>query len=191
MTAITSTTTPVVPPMSASVRLWVGLGNFLGSIVAFVALLATYGFAEQVMAAQSAAQTGAVVTQKVTWWGPDFPASMGMAVLMVGAAAAAVGSMIQQSKIFAERAGHESLQRGWVWWYVLRPFWSALLGAVAVVALDAGVIKLGDQSTSSTGLTVLVTAGFIAGLFTDQVLQKLRSALGATDPVQLATAPAS
>jgi hypothetical protein len=169
-------------PISSTARTWLGLGNVVGCILAFVALVATYGFAEQVMTEQAAAKGGSLVTHVAAWWGPDFPASMGMAVLLVGAAAGMVGSMIQQSRIFAERAGRETLQQTWVWWYVLRPMWSALLGAVVVVALNAGVIQIGDKSSSPAGLTVLVTAGFIAGLFTDRVLDRLRIPLGASDP---------
>jgi hypothetical protein len=84
--------------------------------------------------------------------------------------------------VFAERAGHRTLQQGFVWWYALRPVWSALLGAVAVVTFNAGLISIGDQTTSAAGVTVLVTMGCLAGLFTDRMLQRLAPLLGATAP---------
>jgi hypothetical protein len=160
----------------------VGIGNLVVGLFALVALVSTYGFTEHLMAAQDPDKPGALLTRAVTWWGPDFSLTLGMSLIVVGAASGLAGSMIQQSKIFAERAGHETLQRGFLWWYVLRPVWSILLGAVTVVAVNAGVIQIGNKSTSDTGLTVLVMAGVLAGLFTDQVLQVLRAALGATDP---------
>jgi hypothetical protein len=107
--------------------------------------------------------------------------------MIVGAAAGAVGSIIQQSIIFAQRAGFQTLQRGFVYWYVLRPIWSALLGAVVVIAANAGLISIGDETTSSAGVTVLVTLGCLAGLFTDKALDRLRSLLGASDPATVVT----
>jgi hypothetical protein len=118
--------------------------------------------------------------------------TLNMSLLMVGAAAGAVGSVIQQSIVFARRAGHETLQRGFVWWYVLRPVWSSLLGAVVVVTVNAGLISIGDQTTSAPGVTILVTMGCAAGLFTDQALHRLAPLLGATPAEQpVAVAPAS
>jgi hypothetical protein len=107
---------------------------------------------------------------------------------MLGATAGLVGSVIQQSIVFALRAGHERLERGYVWWYLLRPVWSALLGAVIVVAVNAGFVSIGDTTTSAAGVTVLATAGVLAGLFTDQVLQRFQKLLGASDPALPATA---
>jgi len=128
-----------------------------------------------------------VVRQPIAWFGPDLLISLNMCLLMVGAAAGAVGSAIQQSIVFAMRAGFESLERGYVWWYVLRPMWSALLGALVVVAVNAGLVSIGDATTSTAGVTVLVTAGALAGLFTDQVLQRLQELLGAAPPATPAT----
>jgi hypothetical protein len=177
---------PLAPahPMPTVTTTVVGIGNLVGGLFALVALVSTYGFTEQLMAAQDADTSGSVITRTVTWWGPDFALTMSMSLLVVGAAAGLVGSMIQQCKIFAGRAGHETLQRGWVWWYVLRPVWSGLLGAVIVVAVNAGVVQIGDKTTSVAGLTLLVTAGFLAGLFTDKILQRLEGVLGASDPAR-------
>ena len=101
-----------------------------------------------------------------------------MSVLLLGAASGLVGSAIQQSIVFANRSGYETLERGWAWWYVLRPIWSALLGAVFVIAVNAGLVSIGDTATSTAGITVLATIGALAGLFTDKVLGKLGSRAG-------------
>jgi len=97
--------------------------------------------------------------------------------------------MVQQSIVFASRAGQQTLERGYLWWYVLRPVWSALLGGVVVLTVNAGLVSIGDETTSAAGVTVLVTAAAVAGLFTDQALQRLRSVLGAGDPSTLTTQP--
>ena len=173
--------------MSSPSRRFVGAINLTVGIFAFVALVATYGLTEQLVVAQEAAADGEVATKSLPLFGADLPISLNMSLILVGAAAGVMGSAIQQSMIFALRAGYEQLERGYVWWYALRPMWSALLGALAVVAVNAGLVSIGDTTTSSAGVTVLVTAGALAGLFTDQVLQRLQQVLGATPPSQLAT----
>jgi len=173
--------------MSDESRRLVGVVNLGVGITGLVALIAAYGLTEQLVTAQEAARAGTVARQKIVWIGPDVLISLNMSLLIVGAAAGAVGSAIQQSIVFALRAGYESLERGYVWWYVLRPMWSALLGAVVVFAVSAGLVSIGDTTTSTAGVTVLVTAGAMAGLFTDQALQRLQLLLGATHPATPAT----
>lgn len=168
-------------PMTATVRRNVGLLNLADAAVALTWLIAAYGLAERLVAAQEATPDS-VATRTIHWWGPDFDVTLNMSLLLVGAAAAAVGSVVQQSIVFASRAGHDTLEQGWFWWYLLRPVWSALLGAVVVVTVNAGLISIGDQTTSTAGVTVLVAMGAAAGLYTDQVLRRLQHALGATDP---------
>jgi hypothetical protein len=47
-----------------------------------------------------------------------------------------------------------------------------------VVAVNTGLISIGDETTSTAGVTVLVTMGALAGLFTNQALRRLRPILG-------------
>ncbi len=168
--------------MTTRTRRLIGTITAVEAALALVCLIAAYGLAEQLVAAQEAAADGRIATRQLSWWTLDMPISLSMSLLMVGAAAGAVGSVIQQSMIFAQRAGHETLERGFVWWYVLRPLWSALLGAVVVIAVNAGLISIGDETTSSAGVTVLVMMGCLSGLYTDQALQRLRVFLGANPP---------
>jgi len=170
--------------MTPNMTRLIGAINIAAGVVGMAALVATYGLAEQLVARQEAAPAGTLATQAVHVFGGDFTVTVSMSVLLLGAASGLVGSAIQQSIIFAHRAGHETLEGGFVWWYLLRPIWSALLGAVLVTAVNAGLISIGDQTTSTAGVTVLVTVGCFAGLFTDQALDKLRDVLGATDPAK-------
>jgi hypothetical protein len=160
----------------------VGVSHIALGAVSFMALVAAYGLAERLVTAQEHAGDGRIATVTASWWGPDVSMSLNMSLLLVGAAAGVVGSVIQQSIVFAQRAGQGTLQQGFVWWYALRPIWSALLGAVAVLTFNAGLISIGDQTTSAAGVTVLVTMGCLAGLFTDRMLQRLAPLLGATAP---------
>lgn len=168
--------------MSSPARRVIGTVNVVQGVASLFALIAAYGLAERLVVAQEQARPGALAVHTVHWWGPDFALTLSMSVLLVGAASGLVGSAIQQSIIFAQRAGHETLEQGFVWWYLLRPVWSALLGAVVVITADAGLIGIGDQTTSAAGVTVLVALGCLAGLFTDKALQRLRPLLGASDP---------
>lgn len=168
----------------------VGAGNAIAGVLALTMLVWTYGLAEQMVAAQEATPTGAVATRTIMSWGPSVSVTLATSLVLVGAAAGFVGSLVQQSIVFASRAGKQTLERGYVWWYVLRPVWSALLGSVVVLTVNAGLISIGDETTSAAGVTVLVTAAAVAGLFTDQALQRLQSVLGAGDPSTLTTEPA-
>ena len=184
-----STKAGETPPTSKAmthrtIRL-VGVVNAACGTLGLVALVASYGLAERLVIDQESAPASTLALRTLRWWGPDISVTLGMSLMIVGASAGIVGSAIQQSIIFAERAGHGTLERGFVWWYLLRPVWSALLGAVAVVAVNAGLVSIGDQTTSSAGVTVLVTLGCLAGLFTDRVLDRLRELLGASDPAAL------
>ena len=173
--------------MTPGVTRLIGGVNAAGGVLAFIALLSSYGLAERLVAGQEASGPGDLAEQTLHWWGPDLTVTLSMTLMIVGAAAGAVGSIIQQSIIFAHRAGLRTLERGFVYWYVLRPIWSALLGAVAVIAANTGFISIGDETTSSAGVTVLVTTGCLAGLFTDKALDRLRSMLGASHPSTVST----
>lgn len=167
-------------PMSPNMTRWIGVSNLTMGVLGLAALVTTYGLAEHLVALQESASEGTLATQSIHVLGAHFPVTLSMSLLLLGAASGLVGSAIQQSIVFANRSGHETLERGWAWWYVLRPIWSALLGAVFVIAMNAGLISIGDTTTSTAGVTILATIGALAGLFTDRVLSKLGDVLGAT-----------
>jgi hypothetical protein len=172
--------------MSARMTRWLGVTNLATGVLGLAALVAAYGLAEHLIALQEAAPEGTLATQPVRFLGVDVSVTLSMSVLLLGAASGLVGSAIQQSIIFANRSGHRTLESGWAWWYVLRPVWSSLLGAVFVIAVNAGLVSIGDQTTSTAGATVLATIGALAGLFTDKVLEKLGDLLGATPTTKVA-----
>ncbi|NIK58882.1 hypothetical protein [Kribbella shirazensis] len=143
--------------------------NITEAVITLACLIAAYGLAERLVAAQEAAAPHEVASRSVV----HLPVTLNMSLLIVGSAAGAVGSVIQQSMAFARGAGpaHQ------VAWYLMRPLWSALLGSVSVIAVNTGLLSIGDETTSSAAVAVLVLTGCLAGLFTDQVLRRLRRML--------------
>jgi hypothetical protein len=149
--------------------------NIAEAVAALWGLIAAYGLAEQLVADQEAAGPAELARRTFVL---DIAVTLNMSLLIVGAAAGAVGSVIRQSMTLTQRS--RRVEDRSLWWYVLRPLWSALLGSVSVIAVNTGLISLGDETTSSAGIAVLVLTGCLAGLFTDQVLRRLRSMVDRT-----------
>ena len=168
--------------MTARARRALGVLNLVVGALSLAAVIALYGLSEQLVIEQERAGGTLAVRSLLPSWGPELPVTLSTSLLLLGAAAGAVGSAIQQSILFALRAGYGRLEQGFVWWYVLRPVWSALLGCVVVAAVSTGLVSIGDATTSTAGVSVLAVAGTLAGLFTDRILQRLQNLLGATEP---------
>jgi hypothetical protein len=143
--------------------------NIAEALVALPCLIAAYGLAERLVAAQESVGPHRVASHSVA----HVAVTLNMSLLIVGAAAGAVGSVIQQSMAFARNNAPDHPLA----WYVMRPLWSALLGSVSVIAVNTGLLSIGDETTSSAAVAVLVLTGCLAGLFTDQVLRRLRRML--------------
>jgi hypothetical protein len=56
-----------------------------------------------------------------------------------------------------------------------------------MLSVKAGMAAFGNSDTKIADLSVAVTTGALAGLFTDRVLQQLQGLLGATDPSKSAS----
>lgn len=92
---------------------------------------------------------------------------------------AVLGSIAVMIIAFANRAGLGTLESGYLWWYLTRPFEAAAVGVLFYMAIIAGFFS----QTSAQGRPALVLAaaiGGLAGLSTDKVLEKMRSALALT-----------
>ncbi|WP_329000446.1 hypothetical protein OHA18_39175 [Kribbella sp. NBC_00709] len=147
--------------------------NIAEAVITLPCLVAAYGLAEHLVAAQEAAGAHHVASRSVGWSPVQVAITLNMSLLIVGAAAGAVGSVIRQSMMFART----SAPNHQVSWYIMRPLWSALLASVSVIAVNTGLISIGDETTSSAGVAVLVLTGALTGLFTDQALNRLRRLL--------------
>lgn len=111
--------------------------------------------------------------------GLDFNLTAASGALLIGLAGGVAGSLVHTIAIFSSRVGQDTLETSYVWWYILRPFEAALLALLFVAALNSGLIAISGGAVTA-GQVVPFVAGGLAGLFTDAVLQKMRSILGAT-----------
>lgn len=101
-------------------------------------------------------------------------------VLLVGLFGGVAGSLVHTITIFSSRVGRSTFEATYLWWYVLRPFAAALLAVLFVASIQSGAVAMTNASDAATPV-VAVVAGGLAGLFTDTVLQVLRTLLGATN----------
>lgn len=144
--------------------------------LSLLGLLWIYAHAER-------AQPGAAAIP-VSWWGPDFHVTATTATLIAMAFAGIAGSVVQSGTVFSLRAGRGTLEHGYEAWYFLRPVVSALLAVLVGLAVTAGLVVVtqdGAAATPGLSLPTMVAVGALAGLFTDQVLQRMQRILGATN----------
>src|SRR5215469_7739130 len=87
-----------------------------------------------------------------------------------------LGSLAVMIITFANRAGHETLEHGFLWWYLTRPFAATAIGVLFYMAIIAGFFNK-NSATGRSALVLAAAIGGLAGLFTDAVLQKMRAAL--------------
>jgi hypothetical protein len=110
------------------------------------------------------------------WLGIEFAPQKSSVLLMVVVLTALIGSAATIGLTFAERAGYHKLEKGWEWWYITRPLTAASIGVLAFALLQAGFF--GNATSNTSDLLAAAATGGLAGLFTDQLLQKMRTALG-------------
>jgi hypothetical protein len=122
------------------------------------------------------------------WLGLAFAPQQTTVLLIIVILTSVIGSAAALGLTFSHRLGYNKLEKGWGWWYVTRPFTAAGIGVLAYALVQAGFFGAG--STSNSDLLAAATIGGLAGLFTDQLLQKMRSALGLSAFVKSASDPA-
>lgn len=182
--ASTAVPPPEMPPSARALIGWLWL-PVCGTLSLF-GLLWMYAHAER-----TGPNTAAV---PVSWWGPDFHVTATTATLLAMAFAGIAGSVVQAGVVFSLRAGSGTLEHGYEAWYFLRPFVSALLAVLVGLAVTAGLVVVtqdGAAGTPGLSLPTMVAIGALAGLFTDQVLQRMQRILGATDPDRNASGQAT
>ncbi|HEY8721292.1 hypothetical protein [Pengzhenrongella sp.] len=166
---------PVPPkklrPMSKRLRRSIGV--YL--LVIGLALLAIIPWAWSVASNVVVAADGATV--RATFLGRSFTPTAEFCLAMIVLLTAMIGSVVVLSLTFSSRAGHETLERGYLWWYLTRPISSAGLGLLFYLAIIAGFFDASGTSDRQA-LTYAAAIGGLSGLFTDQVLKKMRGILG-------------
>jgi hypothetical protein len=126
----------------------------------------------------------ATPTIRVHWFMLTFAPKVPSILVLIVILTAVIGSAATLALTFAQRAGHGTLQQEWSWWYLTRPFTAAGIGVLAYALLEAGFISTttsaGKTDAATSGLLAAAAIGGLAGLFTDQLLQKMSTALGLT-----------
>lgn len=148
--------------MSRRTTVLLGLWQIVVGSLALIGLLWIYPYTE----------TGAKVSR---WFTPT------TAALLAACLAGVMGSVIQTGIAFSLRAGKRTLETGYEAWYVLRPFIAGLLGTLAAIIVLGGLWKL-VGTEAKPGAAGSIGIGALAGLFTDRMLQRMQTPLGATSP---------
>jgi hypothetical protein len=155
-------------PMSSSAQ--AGIGCYLAALGTVALAITPWAWS---LATSSVGHTTA---SRAHFLGLSFRPTTEFNLIIIVMLMSALGSIAVMIITFANRAGQETLENGFVWWYLTRPFAAAAVGVLFYLAIIAGFFN----RTSANGHAALVLAGAVgglAGLFTDNVLQKMRAAL--------------
>lgn len=144
------------------------VGLFMMGLAGFL------GYALLTVWPSSALQNGAVIWSGLT-------EGIGLSIAMI---AGALGSFIHVATSFTSFAGNRSLSASWVWWFILRPPMGAAIALIAYFVLRSGVLLDGQLGVQVSPFGIAALGGII-GLFSKQIIDKLRSIADTTfDSVQ-------
>jgi hypothetical protein len=116
---------------------------------------------------------------RVEFFGQPIVATDAMVLPIVVILMAMLGSITVMGLTFASRAGQETLERGFLWWYLTRPITAAAVAVLFYMTVVSGLFDLSSLG-QRPALMLAAALAALAGLFTDQVLGKLRRLLGQT-----------
>lgn len=164
-------------PMSTACRRFVG-GYLLVLGVALLAVIPwAWSFASRVI-------DGTKIT--ASFFNRSFTPTPEFSIVVIALLAAVTGSVVVLTLTFADPSGHETLESGYLWWYLTRPISAAGLGLLFYMAF---ISRFFNEATAkdSQALILAATIGGLAGLFTDQVLKKMSTVLGLMPTSQFAS----
>jgi len=84
----------------------------------------------------------------------------------------ALGSYMYALRSFVSFIGTRRLQASWILWYLIRPFSGATLALLLYLAIRGGFFPT-DANASDINTLGIVSVAFLAGLFSNQVTDKL------------------
>jgi hypothetical protein len=141
-------------------------------------------------AAEAAADPGEI---SASAFGLNMSLQPSTTVVFLVLAFALVGSATQAVTAFAGFLGKETFERSWTAWYLLRPFSAMLLGLLTYVVFRAGFLSASPSTTEDLNLYGIAAIAGFAGLFSREVVEKLKDvmtiAMG-VDAAGVGTAPA-
>ena len=154
-------------PMSGVAKF--GIGCYLAALAAAVLAITPWAWSLATSSVGHAAN-------RARFLGVSFRPTTEFNLIVIVMLMSLLGSVAVMIITFANRAGQETLEQGFLWWYLTRPFAATAVGVLFYMAIIAGFFN----QTSARGRSALVLAaaiGGLAGLFTDNVLQKMSGAL--------------
>ena len=80
---------------------------------------------------------------------------------------------------FTSFAGNRSMSASWVWWFILRPPMGAAIALIAYFILRSGLLLDGQLGVQVSPFGIAALGGII-GLFSKQLIDKLRSVADTT-----------
>jgi hypothetical protein len=123
---------------------------------------------------------------RAAWLWLHFQPTAASFLLLIVILTAVIGSATTMALTLGHRAGYRKLEEGWELWYLLRPVTAVGVGVLAYALLKAGLFTFTNPQSD---LFAAAAVGGLAGLFTDQLLQKMRKILGLSDFEQEAQKP--
>jgi len=114
--------------------------------------------------------------KKANLLGIKFELSYELRLLFLVLLAGALGSYIHTATSYVDFAGNRQLISSWAWWYILRPFIGMILALVLYIILRGGLIIVQTETSALKPFSILSFAA-LSGMFSKQVIDKLRELL--------------
>lgn len=113
--------------------------------------------------------------RQASWLGITFQPTAASFLILIVVLSAMIGSATILALSLGHRAGYQKLNKGWELWYLLRPVTAIGVGVISFALLKAGLLTVG---TADSDLFAAAAIGGLAGLFTDQLLQRMSRVFG-------------
>lgn len=103
----------------------------------------------------------------------DVTMSREVVLLVLAAAAGALGSLVHVTRSIVAFVGKSNFDSSWVAWYLTRPVVGTAIALLAYVAVRAGFLNVSGNPEEINVYGVATIAG-LAGLFSEKVSDKLK-----------------
>lgn len=94
-------------------------------------------------------------------------------LILIVLLAGALGSYIHAATSFVSFVGTRSLEKSWLWWYVMRPFIGAALALLFYFVIRGGFLSTGTDASAISIFGIAGLAGLV-GMFSKNAIDKLR-----------------
>ncbi len=142
-------------------------------VVIALAALALYGIWVFWPSESATGGAGIALTKTVHFFGYDRTLSRESLFFVMIAFAGALGGMVHSLRSLGVYVGNRELRWSWVPFYFLKPVLGAALATLLYFVLRAGLFS-SSASTAQTSPYGFAAIGALAGLFSDQAVEKLK-----------------